>query len=253
MKKLISVLLLSLLGLIGTFAFQRFTTVLEKSDKAALVDYTSSATTSCEAPKTITVGKIGSTTFTATWIDPLATEWEYFVQEEGIGLPNATSSTKTTSTTLLVTTDFTGTLLLPDTTYELFVRSKCADGSYSDWSTPIVVLTNCLPHSVFPYFESFSKTSTTKFCWRIIDKNHQLNTSNYPWNIEDDAKFNGGSTPNDDWLISPPLILDKSKIYALSYDLETKARTNSTYEIRLSKNGAAITEFNNIIAPKKSL
>jgi len=252
MKKLISVLLLSFIGLVGTFAFQRFTVKLEQSEETIFSKNTSSATTSCAAPKALTVDKIGSVSFAASWIDPLSTEWDYFVQEEGIGLPNTTNSTKTKSSSITITTDFSGSLLLPDTTYELFVRSKCSDGTYSDWSIPLLVRTNCLSQSVFPYTESFASTSTTKYCWRIIDKNNQLNTSNYPWNITNTAIFNGASSPNNDWLISPPFTLDATKIYALSYDFVSGTRKNSEYEIRLSKNGIATSEFKDIVAHQKA-
>lgn len=202
---------------------------------------------------------------TIYWDNDNATKWEYYLQLLGAGLPT-TAGTSTTQKEVTVTTIATGQNLLPNTTYEFYVRTDCGNGDSSIWSGPFVFTTACASYTV-PFWEGFNTNSTTARCWTIIDANADSTspTGNNIWRpypntiptgvYEGDQSmyFNGTATttPNDDWLISPILTLDPGN-YILKYHYRTSASFNNDFEVLLSENGPDITQFNDTILPLKS-
>jgi len=91
----------------------------------------------CAPPGALAVSGITMTQANLSWSNPSsATEWQVVVQALGAGIPTGTGTTVTGTPAYTATTTVTGTPLASGTDYEYYVRAKCADGSFSQWSGP---------------------------------------------------------------------------------------------------------------------
>ncbi|THF47323.1 T9SS type B sorting domain-containing protein [Flavobacterium supellecticarium] len=90
----------------------------------------------CPPPTALAVGTLNMTSADLTWGNPSgATEWQVVVQTSGSGIP-AGAGTTVTVLPFNATTTFAGAALTAGSNYEYYVRAKCPDGSYSQWSGP---------------------------------------------------------------------------------------------------------------------
>ncbi|WP_166666188.1 choice-of-anchor J domain-containing protein [Myroides indicus] len=218
-----------------------------------------------ECPEPINLGSKYEEKSTSTifWEDEFGSDWEYVVQESGKGAP-AVSGTLTTNKEVIVTKDIKGKNLEENTEYELYVRTDCGAGKYSEWSGPYVFRTGC---GVFgtPFWEGFNVGHDSKYCWTIIDSNGDSTSKTADiWHFDTtsyegthSARFNGTSSadvPHDDWLISPTIEFEKGKTYRLKYHYRTSSITTYEYEfeVLLSDSGVDEDSFKTTIIPKKN-
>ncbi|MPT34677.1 MAG: hypothetical protein E2604_06220, partial [Flavobacterium sp.] len=91
----------------------------------------------CTPPGALAVAGITMNSANLSWSNPSSgTEWEVVVQALGAGIPQGAGTAVTTGPAYVATTTVTGTPLASGTDYEYYVRVKCPDGSYSQWSGP---------------------------------------------------------------------------------------------------------------------
>ena len=90
----------------------------------------------CLPPTALAVGALNMTSADLSWGNPSgATEWQVAVQLPGAGVP-AGAGTTVTAMPYTATTTLAGAALTAGTAYEYYVRAKCPDGSFSQWSGP---------------------------------------------------------------------------------------------------------------------
>ncbi|THF47718.1 T9SS type B sorting domain-containing protein [Flavobacterium supellecticarium] len=91
----------------------------------------------CTPPGALAVAGITMNSANLSWSNPSSgTEWEVVVQALGAGIPQGAGTAVTTGPAYAATTTVTGTPLASGTDYEYYVRVKCPDGSFSQWSGP---------------------------------------------------------------------------------------------------------------------
>lgn len=194
----------------------------------------------CIEPKELKVKEIETDKVTLYWEDKVNSEWEYYVQKKGAGEPLAKGILSLTNE-VIVNKDINNLDLLPGTSYEYYLRSKCSNGKYSIWVGPKDFYTVCGTVGL-PFTENFEEDSPTVKCWTILNNDGDSNT----WTLSKTTPYEkaysmrysksggiiiGPFSSNDiafnptalavsnkrDLLISPSFELDKSSIYELSY------------------------------------
>ncbi len=206
----------------------------------------------CVEPVDLGVKGVKTNEVTAFWTDPTATSWEYYVDvADGVGPVGA--GTASTTTEAVITKDHLNKNLTQNTAYEYYVRSKCADGAFGEWAGPFKFYTSCTPVAV-PFSEGFNTNSTTINCWKILDNNKDATSptgnnifkqSNSTPHEGDRAMYFYGSTSgttHDDWLISPTVKMNGG-IYAITYYYKTSSSYDNEFEVLLSKDGQAPSDF----------
>ena len=114
----------------------------------------------CQVPTNITVTAVGSTTATINWTaaNPApAGGYQYYVSSNNTPPTTATPPTGTTTAT---TANLTG--LLPNTTYYVWVRSKCVGADVSLWMPGPSFITGQIPAN-FPYVQNFTGPTANDF------------------------------------------------------------------------------------------
>lgn len=214
----------------------------------------------CPEPIKLSVSGVTDKDATLGWTDTFGTAWQYYVQEEGIGLPNGSAATATTQKSLTITQDNLGNPLLGDTLYEYFVRTDCGNGEYSDWAGPFKFKTKCAPISVFPFEEGFNTNSTTFQCWTIVDNKPNSTSATNTWRQYSSTVYEGDRTmyfyatgsPNDDYLISPAFTLTGGN-YEVSYYYRSTSSANTEYEVLMSTTGTNLSDFTTTVMPMKKI
>ncbi|TDS50718.1 choice-of-anchor J domain-containing protein [Myroides indicus] len=221
----------------------------------------------CIGPEdNIELSNIGKDTADFEWEDIHNTQWEYYMQDAGGGIPPASGVlTNSKKVTVAQTTGIGGVNLQPNTEYEFYVRSSCGFGKYSPWIGPITFKTACMLQTL-PFWEGFNTTSPTLDCWTIIDRNKDgvesmlglfnkmglspLSLIFYQYEGDASMCFNGLKTQHDDWLISPTFNLDTTKYYRLRYHCLDQSE-NAKYRVLLSNNGTDIEDFDVVLDSKE--
>lgn len=216
----------------------------------------------CPEPLDLRVSNIERNKATLSWTDDFkANKWEYYVQNKGAGIPKLTG-TNTVVKDNIVTTDQAGKNLAANTEYEFYVRTVCGNGAYSIWEGPFTFITSCDRYNA-PFFEGFNTHSESLRCWSVIDANQDGDAYGYnSWTLDSYLFYEGnqamgitaydwsGGLVNDDWLVSPNLELENSE-YVLKYHYLPSEYDGSEFEVLLSYNGIATTDFTKIIVPLK--
>lgn len=145
--------------------------------------------------------------------------------------------------------------LLPNTTYEFYVRSNCGADGTSIWAGPVSATTLCAVVDL-PLVETFASTSETENCWTVIDANDdgdmwELNYSSNPYVGDEVAVFNSdyNSGENDDYLVSPTVMLTNNQRLMFQTRVQSASEPD-TLEVLLSTTGIAPENFTEVlIAP----
>ncbi|MDR2223831.1 MAG: choice-of-anchor J domain-containing protein [Flavobacteriaceae bacterium] len=214
----------------------------------------------CPEPQQLTLQSVGKTNLTFTWVDTMgATEWEYYIQPLKSGKPVGNGE-KVNSKIVVGDKDSRGkTTVKPNGTYEIYVRTICGNGEYSDWVGPIVAETECDVYNT-PFVESFDTTSLSWRCWTVLDvnkdgsnrSNQWLRTTTNPYEGNQAAVFEGSSNKqHDDWLISPMFDLDGSD-YLLKYQYMIPDKNSAEFEVMLSTNGIKTSDFKTTVLARKT-
>lgn len=142
--------------------------------------------------------------------------------------------------------------LSSNTLYEFYVRDSCAVGDVSAWTGPFAFNTACSSFAI-PFQEGFNSSSTTQYCWTVVD----ANSDNDTWDLDytsnsyegDEAAimhtdFNSGS--NDDWLISPEIVLTGAERLRYWTRAQSSSEPND-YELLISTTGSAPADFTTVL------
>ncbi|MBS1548582.1 MAG: fibronectin type III domain-containing protein [Bacteroidetes bacterium] len=114
----------------------------------------------CQVPTNITVTNVGATTATINWTaaNPAPVGgYQYYVSTNNTPPTAATTPTGATTAT---TANLTG--LLPNTTYYVWVRSKCVGTDTSLWMPGPSFMTGQIP-ATFPYVQQFTGPNANDF------------------------------------------------------------------------------------------
>ncbi len=136
------------------------------------------------APPTLTVNSIGTDNASISWTNDNGTQttWQIVYGVAGFSPDTVTPET-------VITNSYTLSNLMSNTSYEIYVRTDCGDGSYSVWSSATSIHTlNSLAAQV-PYFCNFED-----------------GTENAAWSIEN-------STQTNQWYIGQPTSLTDSVLF----------------------------------------
>ena len=192
----------------------------ECTDGSTLTDgatfYT--GTTSCTPitcfPPTDLHASVTTDEATIGWTDVSGNHLGYQAEWDGSVLPGLSGN------------PFSFTGLSPASTHTVRVRTVCAAGDTSNWSTPHTFTTDCDAITAFPYYEGFDNSTSIPACWKAIDGdgdgnnwfitqdsdgevieggestsgNHYITSLSYDYNTD------VALTPNN-WLLSPSFTL----------------------------------------------
>jgi len=211
----------------------------------------------CPEPLGLDVKDIDQRSATLTWTDDFgATAWEYFVQPVTSTSKAPTGvGTATTKKDTPITVDHTGATLDPNTQYEYYVRTKCADGSFSIWAGPLRFFTLCATYDT-PFWDGFNTDVETWRCWTMLD----MDNDGANWGFNEWDKYEGDrgaalstwSVKTNKWLISPT-INTTNDLYVLKYHYKTTDWTEGTFEVVLSNKGPNNTaDFTQMLVPMET-
>lgn len=131
---------------------QGFSSKEDGRDEAARGAFTNS---SCSQPLALALSELSSTTAVITWeASAEEQQGEVAIQPLGEGIP--TQGERVSALT------FTAEGLLPNTTYEVYVRTVCTSAgelTYSNWADPLILRTALVPVAL-PYNENFETNPT---------------------------------------------------------------------------------------------
>jgi gliding motility-associated-like protein len=210
---------------------------------------------SCPIPTGLTYSNLLQNSASFSWQNPqnLVSNWQYVAIPATSGVPNG-SETLTTTTT---PTNNPLTNLLPNTSYNLFVRSVC-NGVPGPWSSALPFTTQCSVQTV-PYYSGFNNNLEIS-CWNQLNLNNDPHSFNFgnSANSEPVAKLrtSGLSLITNDMLITPQFAFDgvtqkqiRFKFQAYGSFNGTTTTGDSSYAMKLSTTGVGAANFNTEIAP----
>ncbi|MGK0387486.1 MAG: hypothetical protein ACI94Y_000212 [Maribacter sp.] len=215
----------------------------------AIDDVTIINAPSCSNPSELIANNVTSTSAELTWIDenlapPAAWEIKYGPIGFNQGGVNELNG--------ILDNPYILSNLLPDTSYEFYVRANCGsiDGK-SEWSGPFTFTTMCNPFTT-PYCEGFDSNSNVESCWTVIDANNDGDS----WSFDNNTTNSGDESVhiytddnegNDDYLISPPITLTGSESLQFWH-----SSAPSNFEVLLSTSGNHPSDFTNVLIPNTS-
>ena len=199
----------------------------------------------CPAPTALALSSITTTTANLSWTAGAAeTTWEYQVVPAGT----------TAAESGIVTYDNPLALagLSSNTSYDLYLRAVCNTVAVSEW-TSTSFTTLCAEFETFPFAETFDSDSSTSNCWTVINVNEDgdfWNTS-YTYNTYSGdgvavmlTDYNDGD--NDDWLISPALVLTGNERLKFQQRVQSPGEPND-FEVLLSTTDNQPSSFTNVL------
>lgn len=147
-----------------------------------LDDVSVTAVPDCDIPKEVTVISYAQETAKAKIIrrdGQSAATFEYAIVKGDSAVSKATPVTCPTNDTILISG------LQAATAYDLYVRTACDAGVYSDWTNAVRFTTLCNP-SDLPYKENFGTNTITEYdtievpsCWTVLNGEEIISYSNY--------------------------------------------------------------------------
>ncbi len=211
---------------------------------------------SCPAPSptNTTYNNLTQTSANFSWgnVANLVSSWQYVVLPVASGVPTSATpllSTNTNSNNLV-------TSLLPNTDYNLFVRSVC-NGVPGPWSAAVPFTTLC---TVFtpPYYTGFTNSSETD-CWSQLNLNNDLNFFTFGNSANSEPVARIRPQNSNDMLVSPQFQLDgiNQKRLRFKYNIygnwgpivNNPTGGPGSFEIRLSTTGIGANNFTTVLVP----
>ncbi|ESU24605.1 hypothetical protein FEDK69T_05260 [Flavobacterium enshiense DK69] len=201
----------------------------------------------CAQPTALTTTAIAQNTATLAWTSAFSA-FQYVVQPAGTGLPPGAGLDIAGSSVSV-------SGLSQNTQYEFYVRADCGNGQFSIWSGPYTFRTLCGPIAI-PFTEGFNSNSSTQVCWAVANVNGDANAWNMdyttnPHEGDQAASIVSSASTNDDWLMSPQLILNGNQRLRYRYRVGS-ATSPCNFEIRVSTTGPIPANFTTIILPQAS-
>jgi len=153
----------------------------------------------CPAPILNNANNITENSVDLSWIDSgLGLEWDI-----EYGEMNFVPGTGTLITNLS-TTNYNLTGLLPQTYYDVYVRTHCSPTETSDWSNKITFRTNCSYFDI-PFIENFDNSYNDPECWSFIEDDlsgHYISSGDAFSSPNSIVLYNNGV---DNFIITPKL------------------------------------------------
>ncbi len=191
----------------------------------------------CPQPTFLADSNVTATSAVLYWSEVgSATAWEVELDTTGF------TATGTPTHPGIADSNITATGLMPNTTYDYYVRAVCGAGDSSLWSGPHTFTTSCSSIAT-PFFEDFSSTSANQACWTVINNNGDADAwdMNYTGNplVGDEVAaittdFNSGN--NDDYLVSPTLTLTNNNQLNFSYRVQSAGEPDQ-FQVLVSTTG----------------
>ena len=212
----------------------------------------------CPAPSSLAVGAVTTTTAGLSWSTGGASLWNVAFGPSG-SVNFGTFATASTN-------PYTLTGLTPGTTYDVYVRDSCGNGTSSLWVGPVTFTTPCTSLTA-PWSENFDGANwvtSTHFqaggidpCW------DRSATTTFWWKAETGATPTGGTGPISDhtsgsgkyihtettngttatWLVSPVIDLDTLSNPELSFFYHMFGGQIQKMDVEISVNGGAWTNL----------
>lgn len=217
----------------------------------------------CPAPVQVSTVAIGTKSLEFDWQDTIGNSWEYVLYKAGTP-HNMATATSLNKKNVVVSKDADGDVLVPNTAYDFYVRTRCDSTNFGQWIGPIKVQTRCEPLKL-PFWEGFNSQSDTFSCWVIQDVNNDGNSSTGKWIKTMTNTFEGNTAmlykisdsnqdiKSDDYLISPTFSLDKSKVYRLRYNYRANFYDDDNrFSVLASTSGIEPSEFTHKIVEAKA-
>lgn len=213
---------------------------------------------SCKEPSGLKVDSITQTTALLEWDAANSTQdYEVILTAD----PSYPLDTKE-AVEVKHTNVYTYSNLKPSTYYYAWHRTVCKTSDKSYWVGPVKFMTVCGEFQL-PFTETFNTSSATFECWSFTDVNKDATSptgnnlfrfhGSSPYEGDRHVYFQGDSniTKHDDWLISPTFKLE-GKTYKLTYFYKTSTSNDNEFEVLLSTNGTALTEFKTVLVAARS-
>jgi len=203
----------------------------------------------CPEPTQFTVTGATQTSIDVSWSSNGSGPW-YLIW----GPCGFDQATNTLGRDTLTSASASITGLMTNTEYEFYLVEDCGVDGLSDTLNPACVATACGVYAL-PFTEGFNTTSSSERCWTVLDQNgdgdaFDLNeTSNV---LEGDeaasinTDFNAGS--NNDWLISPAIVLSGNDRLKYSYRVRSSTEPND-WMILISTTGTQPSDFTDTLMP----
>lgn len=199
------------------------------------------------------------------WEDTTNEKWEFYVKIPDGTLPSASGGLTSVSTLAITATNgASSAFLIPNTEYEIYIRSSCGGGEVSSWVGPLKFKTLCDYFSV-PFSEGFNGDSKDLGCWTIIDGNKDSTSptgSNIWRTLKSTGSYEGDQSmyisgskipEHNDWLITPSISVDASKSYKLKYYYKTNTANRNSFELLLSNSGIDMANFTFVLQHKENV
>ncbi len=165
-----------------------------------------------------------------------------FTQGTGMVLSNQTVTITGDTATITISG------LTDNTDYTFYYRANCGNET-SLWSAANDFTTLCSSITAIGLCEGFDSDSQTEQCWTILNANNDFTS----WNTNTDFnQFNGDNCAsistdfnngnNDDWLISPQLILNGTEILKFNYRVISEFEPNDL-KVKISTTGMNPADF----------
>jgi gliding motility-associated-like protein len=175
--------------------------------------------------------------------------WEIIVGDaDVIGTPNdSTVGVPCTSA------QYNASGLTPNTVQGVYVRSVCGTTSKSVWAGPYYFTTKCTPLPI-PFFEGFNSDSTTENCWKVANGNGDW----AEWSMSENPAFEGdeaaklytGNAANNDWLISPALMLTGNERLKFHFRVGDASEGDTGFKVLLSATSSDLEDFTTVLVPE---
>jgi hypothetical protein len=213
-------------------------------------DVTIAAAPACPAAGTIVATDVTSNSAYITWLTGCSATNTFNIEYGPTGFTQGTG-TVLSNQIVTISNDslsFNITGLADNTTYDVYYQGVCGGGN-GPWTYGGLFTTNCNAISAIGYCESFDSGSSTEACWTVLNNNNDadawnLNDINNPFTGDNAAAintdFNFGQ--NDDYLISPQLILTGNEILTFRYSVLSAFEPND-FRVVLSTTGMNPADF----------
>ena len=211
------------------------------------------------APACPSAGQVFNSTTTQTtasisWLLGCSTATIFDIEYGPVGFTQGTGTTLLNQTVSISndTASFMITGLTESTEYTVYYRAVCG-GNSSMWSTGSNFYTLCNAIIGDGWCENFDAISSTENCWTILNLNGDatawdMNDTGNSFNGTDAAAistdFNGGN--NDDYLITPQLILTGNEALVFNYKVRSSFEPND-FKVLVSTTGINPADFSNTI------
>jgi gliding motility-associated-like protein len=208
----------------------------------------------CAEPDVVVASSVTSSSVHLEWINGnTETAWEVLAQPCSTAAPTAS----TTGYVPAGTNPFTLPGLDPNTCYDIYVRAVCSPTDKSVWTPATSIRTLCVPFNV-PFVEGFNSTSATQSCWTVLNVNNDADswdmdytTNPYEGNQVASILTNGNNGNNNDWLISPQVILTGNQRLRYRYRVENSGEPNQ-FRVMLAINMTSTADFTTTVVPLAS-